>query len=134
MPGKPKMRFLIIDDDPDDSDIFVAYFEREFSHIKVETMTRLPDDLHDICHFDAVIVDYYLGCIEFSGMDLAKRIHAHNWRIPVLILSGQDVEGLEGLELWEYADAVLSKNDPDNCTGRMHALIRWLARLKEASA
>ena len=125
-----RLRFLYIDDDTEDAEIFSEFIRREFPDVEIDYSPTGLRKLEKYTEYDAVIVDYFLGYTHGNGIQLAKKIHDYDWKIPIMVLTGQDEDVSQSMEVWDCCDYVTSKNFPQRTAGRFKALIRWISRLK----
>ena len=120
---------LLVDDDPDDAEIFVNYFQRAFDHLTITHVTSLPDDLDG---FDGVVIDLFFGTDRYLGAEYAKAVHGKDWRIPTMILTGHYRQIPNMAQLSLAVDWVADKNDVEQAYATMRAFLRSIARLKDA--
>ncbi len=113
---------LIIEDDPDQSQMLANYLKREQMHV-----TRAASGLEGIRllkagHFDALILD--VGLPDIDGFEVCRRIRAFT-ALPVLMLTarGDEMDRIIGLEIG--ADDYLPKPfNPRELLARLRAILR----------
>lgn len=85
------IKVLLIEDDEDDyiltrdllSEIESSRFELTWAATYQEALKLIKRNGHDVC-----LIDYRLG--EHNGVDLLNEAHAHDYRVPAILLTAQE--------------------------------------------
>lgn len=122
-----KVRLLIVDDSQPSRLVQTFVIEENFENVEVVTCMQ-PPPMKEIMDYDGVVLDERL--INESGIDLARRIHQENWRIPLMIMSSLRPDDQLFETAYEVVDYVATKSDPTTAVNVMRAFIRQMRRLK----
>lgn len=113
---------LIIEDDPDQSQMLADYLKREQMHVTQAASGLEGIRLLRAGHFDALILD--VGLPDIDGFEACRRIRAFT-ALPVLMLTarGDEMDRIIGLEIG--ADDYLPKPfNPRELLARLRAILR----------
>jgi DNA-binding response OmpR family regulator len=125
-----RVRLLIIDDSQPSRLVQTFVIEENFENVEVVSGMQ-PPPLEEILGFDGVVLDERL--IGESGIEIARRIHDKNWRIPLMIMTSLRPEDVVFETAYEVVDYVASKSDPKFGVNVMRAFIRQMRRIKAAA-
>jgi two-component system cell cycle response regulator len=125
----PKLRILLVEDDPDDVVVFGELLGRvaPMSHVDhvespAEARRRLGSADYDLCFFD-----YQLG--EETGVDLLRMVRADGYDRPIIMLTGHGDEAVAVTAMKAGATDYLSKRGLD--VGLLGAAVRHATALYE---
>jgi CheY-like chemotaxis protein len=111
------MKFLMIDDSRVDRELFKAMFQDAklqnpwLRQAEVDIVAAPPGDYKSYDAYDGVLVDMHLGG-GLSGLEVIKKIHLHDWRKLVALMTGSPAAAIPADAL-EYANWVSLKTDGD---------------------
>ena len=112
-----KRGLLLIDDDESFRTLFQSIADSQM--IRAETHSSLAD-LHSVGvlgEFDAVVLDYFLK--SFRGTEIAEYIDVFFPALPVLLISGSEIEVISQQHLPACIHRLASK-----CSGA-YAIVHW---------
>lgn len=112
-------------DNPFLRDIELVFFDKPLPSIE------------DYRQYDGVILDQHLGD-DILGTDIAQKIHAMDWHIPIMLATGDEPYNLPS-DARDYLDAIAYKNSvgrgkTEGEFGTIRAWLRQIARVKDALA
>jgi putative two-component system response regulator len=112
MMGKA-LRVLLVEDNPEDVFLFRTYLENSSpAWLEFEVCQRLDEAMHRLGpgkpEIDAILLD--LGLPDSQGFETFARVHQQARKIPIVVLSGLDDEGLAIQALREGAQDYLVKD------------------------
>jgi two-component system, OmpR family, alkaline phosphatase synthesis response regulator PhoP len=121
-----RRRILVVDDEPEISDVLKAYLERE--GMVVEIRASVAEALSALEHFapDVMVLDVTLP--DGSGLDVLRTASSPNNRIPTIMLTAraEEADRIVGLELGAD-DYVTKPFSPRELVARVRALVRRTA-------
>ena len=117
---RQNLRLLLVDDDAEDAQIFRRRCPEGFV---VEHVTQAAAALEHLrrASCDCCFVDYRLG--PESGLDLIRDARAQGSRMPLILITGQDLEGLGENALLAGATDFVPKDGIDRET--VQRIVRW---------
>lgn len=128
-----RRRVLLVDDEPQITDILKAYLEREGMIAEIcasvsEASAALRRGAPDVLILDVTLPDG-------TGLDLLRAISSQNSRIPTIMLTAraEEADKVVGLELGAD-DYVAKPFSPREVVARVRALLRRTAEKRSASA
>ena len=130
MPGE---LILLVDDEPNITDLSKLYLEKEGFRTKAERDGEAALKVINEQNPAALVLDLMLP--ELDGYEVCRRLRAEGNIIPIIMLTARedDVDKIVGLELG--ADDYLTKPfNPRELVARIRALLRRGSRSMEASA
>lgn len=121
-----RRRILVVDDEPQITDLLDAYLERE--GMVVEVCASVADALSALERFapDVLVLDITLA--DGSGLDVLRAASSPNTRIPTIMLTAraEEADRIVGLELGAD-DYVTKPFSPRELVARVRALLRRTA-------
>jgi two-component system, cell cycle sensor histidine kinase and response regulator CckA len=125
------IRALLVEDNPGDARLFLELVhETGAGYLKLEHVDRLDAALARLSseHFDVVLLD--LSLPDEQGLNTLLRTHAHAPKVPIVILTGLDDEGLAVKAVRAGAQDYLVKGRVDGdllVRSMRYATERWRA-------
>jgi DNA-binding response OmpR family regulator len=116
-------RVLVVDDDPTVSDVVRRYLEREGLTVELAGDGQQALDAYDAERPDLVVLDLMLPGID--GLEVCRRLRAHDRSLPVIMLTalGEESDRVLGLELG--ADDYITKPfSPRELVLRVQSVLR----------
>lgn len=101
------MRILCVDDDPILLDITKEFLSTDGFEVEIAGSAIEALDMMDRSHFDALVSDFQMPCID--GIELLKRLRASFNNIPFILFTGRSREELAIEALNSGADYYLQK-------------------------
>lgn len=111
---------LLVEDDPEDAQIFRRHLPDEYRLTHVATLREGLEALA-AASYDACYVDYRLGAD--SGLELVRAVRAAGNPIAIVVTTGQDIELLGENALLAGATDFLPK--ADLCSAAIARVTRW---------
>ena len=109
-----RLRLLLIEDNPIDARVIGGYLaQAKGVATELETVELLSlgmDRLRD-GHFDALLLD--LNLPDSMGLGTVEQVHACHPKVPIVVLTGEDAEGLALQAVQAGAEDYLSKSELD---------------------
>lgn len=114
------LRILLVEDDAEDALLFQRRCPPGFRVQHVESaeaaLTALRAGTYELC-----FTDYRLGTV--TGLDLVRSARAEGQRLPIVVMTGQDVDSLGENALLAGATDFLPKDDLSSAT--LDRVARW---------
>src|ERR1700730_16823549 len=104
-------RVLLIEDNPGDADLIRLRLVEGQSSVKVDCVNRLSDGLASMTNEMPSLVLLDLNLPDSHGAETFRRVMKHSPNTPVVILSGQDDEGLAIKAVHQGVQDYLIKGD-----------------------
>ena len=104
-------RVLLIEDNPGDADLIRLRLVEGHSSVKVDCVNRLSDGLASMTNEMPSLVLLDLNLPDSHGAETFRRVMKHSPNTPVVILSGQDDEGLAIKAVHQGVQDYLIKGD-----------------------
>lgn len=104
-------------------------------NVELCMQTKPLDAMDDYSSFDGVLIDMHLGA-GMDGVEIARSIHRHNWRIPILLMTGAHPDSIP-FDAHDFIDYVAFKQvaQPqrtyDDIFGTVRAMMRQIGRIRE---
>jgi response regulator RpfG family c-di-GMP phosphodiesterase len=122
-----KVRLLIVDDNQASCVVQTYVIEENFKNVEV-TSNIQPPPMEEMLGYDGIILDERLN--SDSGIDIAKRIHDENWRIPLMIMTTLRPNNPLFENAYDVVDYVATKGDPAMFVKNMRAFLRQVLRIR----
>jgi signal transduction histidine kinase len=91
---QPSTSILLIEDNPGDADLVRLRLTEGQSQVRVNCVNRLADGLASLTAETPSVVLLDLNLPDSHGADTFRRVMEHAPTVPIVVLSGQDDEGL----------------------------------------
>lgn len=114
------MNLLLVEDDIEDALLFQRRCPANF-HVRHVTTIELALAAIRSGDCDVCFTDYRLGSV--SGLDLIRIARSEGSRLPIIVITGQDLESLAENALLAGATDFVPKDDIDTAT--IQRLARW---------
>jgi sigma-B regulation protein RsbU (phosphoserine phosphatase) len=108
---QPEAHILLIEDNQGDADLVRLRLTEAQPHLRVECVPRLSDALESLSLETPSLVLLDLNLPDSRGADTLRKIREKSPQIPVVVLSGQDDEGMASKALHLGVQDYLVKGD-----------------------
>lgn len=116
----PALRILLVEDDAEDALLFGKRLPAGFRLVHVReadlALSLLRGGGCDVC-----FTDYRLGAD--TGLELVRQVRAEGLNVPMVVITGQDIESLGENALLAGATDFLPKDDL--CAASIQRVARW---------
>jgi signal transduction histidine kinase len=107
----PETHILLIEDNQGDADLVRLRLTEGQPHLRVECVPRLSDALESLSHETPSLVLLDLNLPDSRGAETLRKIREQSPNVPVVVLSGQDDEGMASKALHQGVQDYLVKGD-----------------------
>src|SRR5258707_1384980 len=108
---RPEARVLLIEDNPGDADLVRLRLVEGRPHLEVECVSRLSEALEFLAKETPSLVLLDLNLPDSRGADTFRKVRDMAPNVPVVVLSGQDDEGMAVKALHQGVQDYLVKGD-----------------------
>ena len=108
---RPETLILLIEDNPGDADLVRLRLTEGHSNLRVECAPRLADALESLSRETPALVLLDLNLPDSRGADTFRKIREKAPNVPVVVLSGQEDEGMALKALHQGVQDYLVKGD-----------------------
>src|SRR3981189_1020349 len=108
---RPEARVLLIEDNPGDADLVRLRLVEGRPHLEVECVSRLSEALEFLAKETPSLVLLDLNLPDSRGADTFRKVREMAPGVPVVVLSGQDDEGMALKALHQGVQDYLVKGD-----------------------
>lgn len=116
----PALRILLVEDDAEDALLFGKRLPAGFRLVHVRE-TELAMSILRGAGCDVCFTDYRLGAD--TGLELVRQVRAEGLNVPMVVITGQDIESLGENALLAGATDFLPKDDL--CAASIQRVARW---------
>lgn len=117
------MKILIIEDDELTAETVVAILADQNYAVEIAADGQIGWELVEAFNYDLIVLDVTLPKID--GISLCRQLRLHNYKMPILLLTGHDSSHDKAVGLDAGADDYVVKPfDPEELTARIRALLR----------
>lgn len=114
------LKILLVEDDAEDALLFMRRCPNRYQvrHVEcaADALRALRTQPYDLC-----FADFRLGAV--SGLDLVREARAEGLRLPLIVITGQDIDSLGENALLAGATDFVPKDDLDTAT--IERVTRW---------
>ncbi len=117
------MRILIVEDDELTAKVLTKVLLHQNYAVEVATDGQLAWDLVQAFDYDLIMLDVMLP--KLDGISLCRKLRSHDYKMPILLLTGRDSSHDKAIGLDAGADDYLVKPfDAEELVARVRALLR----------
>jgi diguanylate cyclase (GGDEF)-like protein len=117
------MKVLVVEDDEANADMLACLLSIENYTVEIANDGEAAWELITVYDYDLLLIDVRLP--RLNGVSLCRRVRAHDYQMPILLITGQSSSHDQAIGLDAGADAYMVKPlDQEELTARIRALLR----------
>ena len=117
------MKILVVEDDEAIADLLTCILSNQNYVVEVANDGEAAWELIFVYDYDLLLIDITLPRLD--GISLCRRVRAHDYKMPILVVTGRGSGHDQAIGLDAGADSYMVKPlDPEVLTARIRALLR----------